>query len=297
MDDRKDLLKARLAIFGGVAFVVIVIVASVIGMMAQSEQKKAAEKAAGGSESMSKPTDEVIATGAQDSFYALMGYLLYGEKEGDAHHEQYDIMKFNDYYYNSIAIKRGDAAKKYTELTDAFLREYDEAKLDEIKYDRRTDYMNSLKNTLRDVEIIFNEMPNYSKDYLYSYYSANGVDATAKKITDGYVKYTNNADSRVIAGYAGTASERDGSFLGALKLLEGKGCIRVSSSNWHEGSTELKFDDAIKCGKDKGIGDKINSIVTAYDSYDERLTTHVRHALLDATNTMFTIRDALEELR
>jgi len=297
MDDRKDLLKARLAIFGGVAFVVIVIVASVIGMMAQSEQKKAAEKAAGGSESMSKPTDEVIATGAQDSFYNLMNYLLYGGKEDNARYEQYDIMKFNDYYYNSIAINRGDAAKKFTELTDAFLLEYDEAKLDEIKYDRRTNYMNSLKNTLRDVEIVFNEVPDYSKDYLYSYYSANGVNATAKKISDDYVKYTNNSDSRVVAGYASVASERDASFLGALKLLEEKGCIRVSANNWHEGAAELKFDDAVKCGKDKGIGDKINSIVTAYDSSNERLTTHVRHALLDATNTMFTIRDALEELR
>ena len=295
MDDRKELRKARLAIFGGVAFVVIVIVTSCIGMIMQDKDKKK-EPEGDIAPSLQKPTDEVIATGAQDSFYRLMNYFLYGKEEAEAGTLSLSLEQANNYYYNKIA-QRGKSAEKYAELVDAFVKEYDDAKIDELEHDRRGGNLIRLKTMAVDLKTNLIEMPNYTKDYLYSYYVGYGLDALKDKIANSYVNYYDNKDSRMIADYASALLTRDQVFVNALEMMEQSGCLKVSRGSWTDGSKELSSEDAITCGEKASNSDKIKPTLAAYDTYDSQAFGELRTSMFNMASVMFQIQSMLEGSR
>ena len=293
MDDRKELMKARLAIFGGIAFVVIVIVASIIGMVARDEQQEAELSKAQPAE---KPTDEVIATGAQDSFYRLMAYFLHGADTDIVTSETFDLNKSDTYYYNVI-LEKEESAKEFGKRFDEFKAEYDEAKIAEIQIDRRADYMENFQYGMNAINRILNEMPKYSKDYLYSYYVGYGVDAVSDMVANSLYEYKNDQSSRAMSEYTTSILLRENSILSAYSLAEEVGCLKVNNGSWKDGDKVLDSSSVIECAKNSKQGDRLKSLLAMYDSYNNSAKTTLKRAMMTTTMTMFTVRDTLEEQR
>ncbi len=294
MDERKEKLKVRLVIIGAVAFVVAILVISAFGIAArQREQQQNIVN--DNSDPSSKPTDEVIPTGTQDSFYRMMAYFLHGNAEATiVHQEPYDLNKSTTYFYNLI-VKRGKEADEFLKYADEFMTEYDESNVSEVEYDRRSEYMDVLRKRVEAIEVVLKDVPNYSKDYVYSYIAGYGFDAMKKKMTDEYYPYSNANDSRIIGTYTQNLVARDNMLLSIYQIAQSEGCLK--STSWKDGDKVLDSKEVFECAEKSGSGPKVKKLESGYETYDSSATSELRSTLYSAAQAMFTVRDEMEASR